>query len=66
MKTHPRTPRAVGTVEPHVAPVELTRNRVELVPWSMAATNGPNVIRCEDAAMSPFIGNPRAGGSELD
>ncbi|TNN56037.1 hypothetical protein EYF80_033753 [Liparis tanakae] len=29
----------------------------------MAATNGPNVIRCEDAAMSPFIGNPRAADS---
>lgn len=40
--------------------VRLTKNRVELVPWSMAATSGPSIIRCEDAAMVPFMGSPGA------
>lgn len=38
--------------------VYLTKNRVELVPWSMAATRGPSIIRCEDAAMVLFMGSP--------
>lgn len=43
----------------------LTRNRVELVPWSTAATSGPSMIRCEDAAMVPFMGSPRSFGTAL-
>lgn len=51
-----RLPRR-GELQPGAA---LTRNRVELVPWSMAATSGPSMIRCEDAAMAPFMGSPRS------
>lgn len=38
-------------------PVCFTKNRVELVPWSMAATSGPSMIRFEEAAMVPFMGS---------
>lgn len=35
--------------------MRLTRKRVELVPWSIAATRGPSVILFDDAAIVPFI-----------
>lgn len=39
---------------------------MELVPWSMAATSGPNIIRCEDAAMVPFMDSPRSFRTRVD
>lgn len=32
----------------------------------MAATSGPNIIRCEDAAMVPFMDSPRSSRAQVD
>lgn len=39
----------------HVLKMQLTRKRVELVPWSIAATRGPSMILFDDAAIVLFI-----------
>lgn len=56
-----RTLQSLSVCEPlphntiTVLRIQLTRKRVELVPWSIAATRGPSMILFDDAAMVPFI-----------